>query len=191
MRSTHVPEQLVWPLGHWQAPPKHCSPPEHWVPQVPQLAGSVLVSVQPMPHAVRPVEQLAVHAPDEQTWLDPQAVPHDPQLSGSFDVSVQEPEQATIPGPQGAPPPVPLVEVPPVPLVEAPPVPLDVAAPAPVVDLPPVPVVDLPPVPVVEVEVDPVMVAVVAPPALLPQPAANPAAPATSAAARNLDARDR
>jgi hypothetical protein len=177
--STHVPEQLVSPLGHWHAPLKHCVPPAHLVPQVPQLAGSDWVSVQPMLHAVKPVEQVAVHALDEQTWVPVHLVPQAPQSSGSFVVSTQAPEQLMVGGLQAVLPPVPVVVpvvvVPPVPVVVVPPVPVVVEAPVPVVPVV-VPVVALvPPVPLV-----------VAPPKLLPQPAA-----ATSDAQRSQEARDR
>jgi hypothetical protein len=176
VRSTQVPEQLVWPLGHWHEPLKHCVPPVHFVPQVPQLSGSDWVSVQPMLHALKPVEQVAVHALDEQTWVPVHFVPHAPQLSGSFVVSTQAPAQSTAGALHAALPPVPVVVVPPVPVDVAPPVPVDVAPPVPVDVAPPAPVVPVPVVVVVPVvaPVPPVPVDV-APPELLPQPAAVPA----------------
>jgi hypothetical protein len=193
VRSTHVPEQLVWPAGHWHAPPKHWVPPEHVVPQVPQLSGSEWVSVHPLPHAVKPLEQAAAHALDEHTWLPVHCVPQAPQLSGSFVVSTQEPAQATVGGAQaGLPPPVPLpVVVVVVPVVAAPPVPLVVVV-VPVAAAPPVPlvvvlpVVEEPPPPLATVPVD------VWPPEELPQPVvANPAEAASSIAPRTQEARDR
>jgi hypothetical protein len=189
-RSTHVPEQLVWPLGHAHAPPKHCVPPVHLVPQVPQLAGSDLVSVQPMLHEVRPVVHAAVHVLAEQSGVVPlHLVPHAPQLSGSLVVSTQEPEHATVGLLHEGLPPVPVVvDAPPVPVVDAPPVPL--------VDAPPVPVVDAPPVPLVDAPLVLVLLLLplsVKPPValLLPQPAANPVAPAKSDAPSSQDVRDR
>ena len=183
MRATQVPEQLVSPLGHRHAPLKHCWPPEHLVPQVPQLFASDMVSVQPMLHAVKPVEQAAEHTPDEHTCAAAHLVAHAPQLSGSFEVSTQAPEQATVPTLHVGLPPVPVVVV-----VVVPPVPV-------VVVVPPVPVVVVPPVPVVDVvEVFVVLdvVEVVDPPELLLQPAAASAAvPAKSAATRTLEAIDR
>jgi hypothetical protein len=172
VRSTHVPEQLVSPLGHWHAPAKHCVPPAHWVPQEPQLFGSDWVSVQPMLHAVRPVEQAAVHTLDEQTCVPMHFVAHAPQLSGSFVVSTQAPEQSTLGGVQAALPPAPV----PVVVVVAPPVPVVV---------PPVPVVVVAAVPVVVVVAVPV---VVPPPELLPQASV---IPARSDAQRSQEARDR
>jgi hypothetical protein len=181
VRSTQVPEQLVSPLGHWHAPLKHCWPPEHLVPQVPQLFASDLVSVQPMPHAVRPVPQVAAHTPAEHTSVAPHLVAHAPQLSGSLDVSTQAPEQATIPEAHAGLPPVPVVVV-----VVAPPVPVVVVPPVPVV-VPPVPVVDVVPLFVVVDVVD-----VEDPPELLLHPAAASAAvPAKNAEARTVDAIDR
>jgi hypothetical protein len=37
--------------GSRQAPYKHCCEPEHFVPQVPQFAGSLVTSRQVPPHA--------------------------------------------------------------------------------------------------------------------------------------------
>lgn len=170
-RLTHVPEQLVSPLGQAQAPLKHCVPPVHAVPQVPQLAASDLVSVQPMLHAVSPVVQAAVHTLAEQSGVAPlHAVPQAPQLAGSLVVSTQAPEQATVGLVQVALPPVPVLPV------------LAVVPPVPVVDAPPVPVVAL------LLLVLLVCVGVVPVPSLLPHPAAaNPVVPAKSDAPRSQE----
>jgi hypothetical protein len=47
------------------------------------------MSVQAPPHADRPIEQVATHAPAAQTSPAPQAWPQAPQLAGSFPVSAQ------------------------------------------------------------------------------------------------------
>jgi hypothetical protein len=173
-RSTHVPEQLVSPLVQTHAPLKHCVPPVHLVPQVPQLAGSVWVSVQPMLHEVRPVVQAAVQVLAEQSGVVPlHFVPHAPQLSGSLVVSTHAPEQATVEPLHVGLPPVPVVPVLVVPVL--------------VVPVPPVPVVEDPPVPVAVVLVL-VCVAKVPP----PHPAAvNPVVPAKSDTPKSQEVRAR
>jgi hypothetical protein len=183
--STHVPEQLVSPLGHWHVPLKHCVPPPHLVPQVPQLAASDLVSVQPMLHAVRPVVQAAVHALAEHSVVVPlHLVPHAPQLSGSLVVSTHAPEQVINPPPQVGPPPVPVVVLPlPVVVVL---LPLPVVAP-PVPAVVPLLLVVAPPVPLLLV-----VLVVVMPVELLPHPAAiKPVIPAKSEAPMSQEARER
>jgi len=63
----------------------------HVVPHVPQLAGSLEVSTQELPHFVVPPAQLSAHAPAEQTCPGVHAVPQTPQLSGSLVTSTQPP----------------------------------------------------------------------------------------------------
>lgn len=50
-------------------------------PQLPQLAGSVLVSTQLVPHWLWPEGQFTVQLPFAQTWPVAQALPHAPQLA--------------------------------------------------------------------------------------------------------------
>jgi hypothetical protein len=80
----HVPFEHAWPDGHW-------------VPHVPQLAGSSFVSTQTFPHWVVPEPQLVAQVPTEQTSLCAHAVPQTPQLSWSFFVSVHAPPQSSCP----------------------------------------------------------------------------------------------
>src|SRR5207302_244807 len=64
-------------------PLAHSSPAGHLVPQPPQLAGSVLVSVQPLGHAVGWLAaQLGAHTPEPlQTSPSGQTLPQLPQLA--------------------------------------------------------------------------------------------------------------
>jgi hypothetical protein len=96
--STQVPPQSVVPVGHPQAPSTHALPPVHALPQVLQLAGSELVSVQAPLHAVRPVAQVAAHMPTEQTWPPPQGLVHPPQWAGSVSTSTHVPPQSRCEG---------------------------------------------------------------------------------------------
>ena len=101
MVSTQVAKppkpQLVSPAGHvaTQVPPAQTGvAPEHAWPHVPQFAVVVLVSVPhakpPLPHVAKPGRQVQV--PCEQYWLLLQALPHAPQLLGSFWMSAQAPK---------------------------------------------------------------------------------------------------
>jgi hypothetical protein len=73
----------LWPCGQgWQTPPLHIAVPPHASPQPPQLAGSVLVSVQLPLHSVAMPEQ-AWQLPLTQDWPVAQALPQPPQLFGS------------------------------------------------------------------------------------------------------------
>jgi hypothetical protein len=68
------------------------------VPQLPQLVRLVRVSTQLAPHCVRPLSQLPLQAPAEQTWPKAQAVPQVPQFNGSEVASVQPVAQDVRPG---------------------------------------------------------------------------------------------
>ncbi len=57
------------------------------MPQAPQLAGSLLVSVQAAPHWVVPLGQLATHLPVAQSSPAAQTFPHAPQFVTSEAVS--------------------------------------------------------------------------------------------------------
>jgi hypothetical protein len=92
---TQLPLQLVWPVGHWHAPPAHTSPVGQAVPQTLQLFESVCRFT----HV--PVQSLA---PVGQTQLEPWQVlppvhvaPHAPQLLLSLVMSVQAPLQSLNP----------------------------------------------------------------------------------------------
>jgi hypothetical protein len=50
VRSTQVPEQLVWPAGQAHAPDWQVMPPEHTLPQAPQLLVLVVVFTHLVPH---------------------------------------------------------------------------------------------------------------------------------------------
>jgi hypothetical protein len=65
------------------------------LPQVAQFLGSVVVSTQLLPQVVGVgAMQEVTHAPPEQTWLAPQAMPQAPQLFLSLDRLTQAPLQA-------------------------------------------------------------------------------------------------
>jgi hypothetical protein len=68
--STHVPEHLVCPEGHVQAPPAQLVPVGQTLPHVPQLCGSLLRSVQAPLHMTCAPGQ--PHVPSEQVWPPPQ-----------------------------------------------------------------------------------------------------------------------
>jgi hypothetical protein len=59
---TQLDPHQVWELEHTQLPLEHVRPPEHTVPQLPQLFPSVLVFTHVEPHSV---PLLHVHAADE------------------------------------------------------------------------------------------------------------------------------
>jgi hypothetical protein len=68
--------------------PAHVSPLGHTVPQLPQLFGSDVVSVQPLLHIVRGETQPAWHAPALHTPPE-HTFPQKPQLFGSARVLMQ------------------------------------------------------------------------------------------------------
>ena len=86
---------MVCPCGHTHWPAAHDELPTlHKFPQVPQLPGSVLVSIQPVPPVV--LTQYVCPAghpqlPLMQLWLGWHELPHVPQLLVSVLVSVHEP----------------------------------------------------------------------------------------------------
>jgi hypothetical protein len=81
VRSTHTPEQLVWPAGHAQTPALHTMPPLQTMPQPPQLFGSVVSLTHAPPQLVKLEGQPAdEHAPAVQLPVGPQLLPHAPQL---------------------------------------------------------------------------------------------------------------
>jgi len=70
-----------------QTPFAHTLPAAHALPHLPQLSGSLVVSTQPLAHAVVPASQahlLATHA-----WRVPQVTPQPPQFFGSLVPSTQ------------------------------------------------------------------------------------------------------
>jgi len=71
--------------GHPHFPAEQTWLAAHALPQVPQCAGSTVVSTQLWPHRVVPVPQFATHAPIEQARPAAQTLPHLPQLAGSLD----------------------------------------------------------------------------------------------------------
>jgi hypothetical protein len=80
-RSTHPPApHAVSPGRHAQAEPVQYSAAAHVVPQLPQFAGSIAVSVHtcvaPDGHSVPPEGQ--THAPPTQTSPTWHAIPHMP-----------------------------------------------------------------------------------------------------------------
>jgi hypothetical protein len=93
---TQLPLQLVWPEGHWHAPPTHTSPVGQLVPQVLQLFGSVWRFVQVPVQSLVPVAQAQL-----ELWqlLPPvHLAPHAPQLLSSLVTSTQAPLQSRKPG---------------------------------------------------------------------------------------------
>ncbi len=71
--------------------PVQTCPLEHFVPHVPQFAGSTLVSTQVAPQSVVPPPQPAPHLPWEHSWPELHVVPHLPQLALSLWVSTHAP----------------------------------------------------------------------------------------------------
>jgi len=69
MRSTHVPLQLVNPVGHRHRPPVQVIRPGHTELQVPQFIGSVLVFAHDAPHVMRPPEH--THSDETHVWPAP------------------------------------------------------------------------------------------------------------------------
>jgi hypothetical protein len=93
--SRQVPAQTFEPVvGQVQVPPTHAAVAAGQVlPHVPQLRGSLVVSVQAPPHIV-PVAQ--VHTPETHAWRLLQVRAHDPHAAGSALRSRQVPPQLTI-----------------------------------------------------------------------------------------------
>jgi hypothetical protein len=73
------------------------SPDAHWNPHVPQLAGSLLSTVQIPLQLVVPLVHVVAQALFEQTWPVVHAAPHAPQLAGSLLSTVQIPLQLVVP----------------------------------------------------------------------------------------------
>jgi hypothetical protein len=142
--SAQTELQSCWPPGQTHPPPVHEAPmPQAW-PQVPQLLGSVWVSLQAPLHTV-PVH--GAQAPAAHIRPGSQAWPQVPQFAASVWVSVQLPLQSVI-APHA---PVPVVlddEVLPVepPVFVAPPVFVPPAWEV-VLDVPPLPPPPPPPLP--------------------------------------------
>src|SRR5262249_45444645 len=63
-----------------QVPAWQVSPAVQALPQVPQLLASFCVSTQALPHLVRLPPQTDAHVPPVHTSVEPQALPHMPQL---------------------------------------------------------------------------------------------------------------
>jgi hypothetical protein len=59
------------------------------VPQLPQLALSLAVTTQLLPHSMEPLGQLVVQVPLWHCCPAAQALPHEPQLAGSTVTAVQ------------------------------------------------------------------------------------------------------
>jgi hypothetical protein len=86
----------VVPHRHW--PPEQTSPAGHFVPQAPQLLGSLLVLAQPDAQQVSPAAQMTplhAHAPPAQASGAPHALPHVPQLASLVFTSTHAPLQQT------------------------------------------------------------------------------------------------
>jgi hypothetical protein len=75
-------------------PFEHTVPDGHFVPQSPQLLGSVFGLAQTCPQRFVPPPHVSAHAPCEQTCPSLQAAPHFPQLSRSRLRSAQVPLQS-------------------------------------------------------------------------------------------------
>lgn len=105
------------PLQVWLA--------EQVTPQPPQLAGSVEVSVQALPHVLSGEVQLAAHTPRSQSCPAGQATAQPPQLSGSLlGLTQLEPHEMSPVAQPCCPPSVPAT--PPVPEPPVPPTPASV-----------------------------------------------------------------
>jgi hypothetical protein len=81
-RLTQVDPHCVSPELQRQAPLEQLMSVEHALPQLPQLARSVVVST---------------HAPPQHCFVPGHAAPHAPQLAGSRDVSMHVPLQSVCP----------------------------------------------------------------------------------------------
>ncbi len=74
-------------------PPTHISLLVQAIPHPPQLAESLFVFTHEPLQLVVPKPQVAWQVPNEQTWVDVQAVAQLPQCIGSLNVSTQLPLQ--------------------------------------------------------------------------------------------------
>jgi hypothetical protein len=99
MTSVQVPLHIMAPEGQEQLPPEQLSAPVQTLPQPPQLAGSVLVFTQAVPHLVVPETQPA-HIPWAHVCWAAQAWPQVPQLAPSFMRLAQPESQQLSPMPQ-------------------------------------------------------------------------------------------
>jgi hypothetical protein len=81
--KVQAPLQLVCPGKQfaWQLPKLQTWVPVQAWPQVPQLAGSVCVRTQAVPHLVKPAAQAQALFTQEE--LAPQAMPQPPQFAAS------------------------------------------------------------------------------------------------------------
>ena len=93
--STQLPLQLVWPVGHWHAPPTHTSPVGQAVPQALQLFESVCRFVQVPPQSLVPAGQPQLEP--VQVLPPVHLAPHAPQLLPSLVMSTQAPLQSMKP----------------------------------------------------------------------------------------------
>lgn len=91
--------------GHLQEPATHLSLPVHFTPQAPQLLSSEFRLTQEPPQLVEPVH-ITTHWPERQesaavppstTEPTEQAMVHEPQWSGSLEVSTHTPLQLVVP----------------------------------------------------------------------------------------------
>jgi hypothetical protein len=94
---THVPLQMVWPVGHVHIALMHVAPVAHTVPHAPQFLASVCVDVQEPLQFVWPAPQVETHVPFEQAWPAEQAWPHWPQFLGSAASLLQTPAHSVSP----------------------------------------------------------------------------------------------
>jgi hypothetical protein len=96
-------ESMVAPPWHvltstpLHVPATHASASAQAWPQVPQFAGSLLVSEQVPEQATSGAAQVTVQVPDSHTSPAAQTLPHAPQSSLSEPRSRQEPEQSVNP----------------------------------------------------------------------------------------------
>jgi hypothetical protein len=95
--STHVPPHRSSGVAHWHDPDRHVVPPPQTWPQAPQLELSELRSTHPPLHTLRGDVQLALQAPELQTWVPVHAVVQLPQWLGSLVGSTQVPPQEMLP----------------------------------------------------------------------------------------------
>jgi len=88
-----VPLQIARPAGQLTAhlPPLHTWPAAHAVPQVPQLARSLVRSRQLPEQLVSPPPHAVTQSPAAQLWPAEHAVPQAPQLRGSVPSDEQAP----------------------------------------------------------------------------------------------------
>jgi hypothetical protein len=77
--STHWPPHDVCPAGQAHVPPAQLWPPVHATPQAPQSRSSELRLTQALVQSVRPVPQVRVQTPAEQTFPVAQGAPQAPQ----------------------------------------------------------------------------------------------------------------